>query len=201
MRDRTRRDGICTVAALLFLVAMFAFGVYLPGKKASAKVIQQISAAEDSIREIPVRVAELQMHKRLIAERHEFLRMNHDLVPDDVDLHTVLRQVADLARNCKVSVSRLEPATAPTQESYETLAFHLSFSGDFRGIIAFLNGLERSDRLFKIEELTLSREKAQVKRLTEGEMYFHVYARRDDDSESDENNASLPGSGADTKKR
>ena len=201
MKDTTRRDSICTIAALLFLVAMFAFGVYLPGKQASAKVVQQISAAEESIREIPARVAELQMHERAIAERHEYLRKTKSLVPDDIDLHAVLRQVADLAQNCNISVSRLEPANAPTDQSYETLAFHLSFSGDFRGIIAFLNGLEKSDRLFKIEELTLAREKAQGKRLTEGEMYFHVYARRNDDSESNEKNASLPGSDADTDKR
>src|SRR6185369_11807637 len=111
--------------------------------------------SERAIRDIPLRVAELELLKSDVTRRQTFLTAARTGVPFDPDVHGVIHRVAELARQSDLQVSRLEPLSATSRESFQSLPFKLTFSGPFRGALAFLKGLESRERLFHVLRFTL----------------------------------------------
>jgi Tfp pilus assembly protein PilO len=199
MKDPVRRDTLLTIIGLSLIAAVFIFAVYRPMQKACSEAQREIAAADQSIRDIPLRLAELKSLEDEIRLREEYLQQHHQLIPENADLHSVLRQVTNLARNSNLSVSRLEPMPPVEYESYRVVPFRVSFTGDFRGVATFAKGLESCGRLFSIEEIALNAADDKRPLGTSGDMYFSVYARRAEISDSTENNTSQGQPGADNK--
>lgn len=201
MKDPVRRDSLLTVVGLALLVAVFMFVVYLPGRNAADRLEREIAAAEQSIHDVPARIAELESLGAALGLRNDFLKETEQLIPGDSDLHTVICQVADLAENCGLAVTRLEPLPKTVHQSYQTLPFRVSFRGGFRGIVTFLRGLEERARLFTIEEFSITGENEQIGDNVDADIHFSVYVRRAESSESADNNASSHRLRADTEIR
>lgn len=190
MIDQVRRDSMLTVVGLSLLVAVFLFLVYLPGRKVSAAVERETAQAEQSIREIPRRIAELESLQQDIRTRNEYLHKTRRLLPRNADLHTVIRQVAYLANNSGLMVTRLEPVSVVEHDSYRTMPFRLSFKGRFRGMAMFLRGLEGRDRLFTVESFSLKLGNERAGDEIEADLHFSVYSRSEENAENGENNGS-----------
>ena len=108
MKDPIRRDSLITIIGLSLLVALFLFAVYLPGRQAAATVRGEIAAAERSIREIPLRIAELESLKKQINRRNDYLQQTEPLMPRAANVPTILRQVTDLAKHSDLAVTKLK---------------------------------------------------------------------------------------------
>lgn len=201
MKDTARRDSLLTVIGLALLVAFFMFFVYLPNQRAAAKLKREIAAAEQSIRDIPLRLAELESLGKELALRGGHLRETERLMPTDADVHILVRQVADLAENSGLTVTQLKPLPKTVHQSYQALPFQVGFRGGFRGIAMFLKGLEAEERLFTVEELSLAAENEQTGRSVNADMHFSVYVRCAESSESADNDASSYRLRADTEIR
>lgn len=201
MNDPTRRDSMLTIGALLLMSALFGFAVYLPGSRASEKVRGEIEAAEQSIQQIPQRVAELQLLRDKIAKRQSYLKRTSNLIPSDTNVHSVLMHVAGLAESSQLHVTRLEPLTPIDHETYSLIPFQVSFSGPFHGIAAFLKGLVETDRLVTIQQFDLKSNPNDVRQTRQADVHFSVYVRRAEVSGFDEFDTSSHRMNVDTRIR
>ena len=201
MKDPVRRDSLLTVMGLALLVAFFMFFVYLPNQRTATQLNREIAAAEQSIRDIPVRLAELELLGKELALRNDYLKETERLMPADADLHAVVRQVADLAENSGLTVTQLKPLPKTVHQSYQVFPFQVGLQGGFRGIATFLKGLEVYERLFTVEEFSLTAENERIEQLVDADMHFSVYVRCAESSESADNNASSHRLRADTEIR
>ena len=177
MKDPVRRDSLLTIIGLSLLVAAFVFAVYIPGKKACAQVERDIETAEQTIRDIPLRLAELDSLQKDIRRRSEYLRRNDRLVPGTIDSHTIIAFVSRLARNSNLIEGPLEPLDVAKLKTYQIAKYHFSFSGQFRDIATFLKGLETQDRLVAVDELELTSDDSNELSTVQGKILFSVYAR------------------------
>lgn len=197
MKSKLRIDSWVTIVGLTVLVAAFLIGAFLPERKRVARVRREIAETEQAIRDIPVRLAELELLERQINDRREHLNEAAALVPAETEMHVVLNQVARLAADADLTVTRLEPLPAVPYASYRAVPFRISFSGPFRGIALFLQGLESRPRLVAVEELSLKGEPAGSGDPAQGDVYFVVYARNADPAGSAENNTRSAGRATD----
>ncbi len=201
MKYSVGRDTILTILGLATMVVAFVFIVYLPGKKSCDEINQKIAAASKQIEGIPWKVAELDSLHGDIRRHEEFLRDNVRRFPDQADLHNVIRDIADLARAANLEVTQLKPQKAVIHESYEIIPFELTITGRFFGVAQFLHGIESRERLFSFQEFSLNSDTKRNPGVVEGEMYFSVYIRRAEISDSNENNDSAVQLRADRRRR
>lgn len=200
MKDPVFRDTLIALCILGVVSAVFLFGVYLPGHSRMEAIEMQTAAAEQSLRDIPIRVAELEMLDADLRERQDYLKKSVNLVPSVPDTHGTIRDVAELAHSCSLKVARLEPLSPVRFETLEALPYRLSLEGPFLKVVVFLHGLENRSRLFWIENLTISRDSRGQGESTLVEINFSTFVARTETTDRDEIDASPDERIADTRK-
>jgi Tfp pilus assembly protein PilO len=191
MKDPVRRDAILTILGLSLLAAGFMFAVHVPNKKACAKLRTETSACEQSIQDVPLRVAELESLNREIQRRLDYLDRTKALLPCDANLHSVVARVSDLAQCAELTEGPLEPLSVIDYATYRAVPFRFSFSGQYASTLVFLSDLENSERLFTIDEFRLTGSSDSKSGVLEGDVVFSVYEAYATRNDSDENDASL----------
>lgn len=194
-----RRESVLSTLGFMLVAGVFVFAVYIPQHKAIGRVKEEIAASERSIRDVPTRVAELESLRADINRRMEFVNHARPSVPVNPDVHGVIHQVAELARNCDLQVWRLEPQTGTMHESYQSLPFKLSFSGPYRSMLEFVSGLESSERLFHTQRFTIKQKNARFGSNVDGDMDFVIYVNHAKSNDFSKNNDSSSSTPADTK--
>jgi Tfp pilus assembly protein PilO len=190
MIDPVRRDSWCTVFGLAALAGAFWFAVYVPAQRNATHIRAEITAAEQAIGQVPLRVAELEMLQNEAQVRRNYLRTAERMMLREFEVHDVIAQVARLAAEARLTVTKLEPQSPIGQETYQVLPFRASFSGEYNGVVSLLRGLEQSERLFTVKEFTLSGDEGRDGNNLRGDVDFSIYVRRAGRSDFDENNAS-----------
>ena len=197
MKDPVRRDNVLTIVGLSVISAVFVLAVYLPGHKAGARIRKEIQAAEQSIHDIPLRLAELEALQRDVDRRAAYLKQTAGLVPAMAGLHDVIQDVARSGKLAGLEVTRLEPLEPVAFKSYRGLPFRLSFRGPFRGFLEFSKGLESKSRLMSIEEISLRRQNTKDTQVIDGDIRFYVYVNDSGSLDFDENRKSADARSAD----
>ena len=178
MKDPVRRDNLLTIVGLSIIAAVFVFAIYLPGYRAAARLRAEISTAEHQIREIPVRVAELELlHQRLEARR-KYLQERGSVFAADPGVHEIIHEVALAGSRAGLEITRLEPLAPSSAASFQTLPFRLSFRGRYHACMHFVHALELQSRLMRIEDLRIFSESGKSGSVVQGELNFAVYARK-----------------------
>lgn len=201
MNDSVRRSSFVTIGGLALLSGAFVFLVFLPGQRSVAQVRKEIAEAERAIRDVPLRVAELESLRGDEGRRRIYADSVLERMPVDFDVHGLVRQVASLADRTHVKVSRIEPLPAVDHETYRVLPFRLGFQGDVEEATRFLRGLESLPWLTVFPELSLSAESGRAGNLPEGDLHFAVYTARGNSADSADFASSSPGRSADTKQK
>ncbi len=201
MSRKIQRESLYTIVGLAVLSAVFLWGFYLPERKAGAAVRGEIADLQGTIRNVPVRVAELDLLRRRVEKRDAYLQKRRDSIPRSAEISAIIKHVASLARNADLRVTRLEPLPAVTSHSYQTLPFRIGLRGRFVGMVAFLKGLESDKRLVTFDAVSLKREQQDDASPIEADIYFSVYSGGGDSADPDENDASPNVRTADTEKR
>lgn len=199
MNDVIRRNTALTVAGLSVTAAVFIFAIFLPGKRASQQVHDEIAQAEAAIRNIPNRLAEIESLRRDIRRRQEYLEAAAECMPSHPHLHEVLHHVSALAKQAEFQVTRLEPLPPVKHESFQEFAFRLSGRGSFHGLTRFTYSLEQQSRLFHVKEFRITRESREPAATAEGDIYFSVYSGHGNLADSTEIRRSVEGIVADRK--
>lgn len=179
MNEKLRRDSLITIIGLSIVVALFTFVVYLPGLKNKQELNKEISAIQQSISEIPAKVKQLETLHQELKQRQSFIQRLSQRIPVDRDTHQVLQRVALLAKKADLTVNELNPGDTVKHETYLQQPFQLSISGPYSGLVDFLNGLDKEERLFTISSVTLTKQDEQPEGFIRGTIGLSVYVFRD----------------------
>jgi len=196
-----KNDVAITAGGFTLLAAVFVFAFYLPESKTRARLEQEIRATEASIRDIPVRLAETAALEAQAAKTREAVTQLQKRVPGEADVHHMIQQVTALARRTQLQVSRIEPLAPAPQQAYQKLSFRMNFGGAYGNILKFLQGLEKQERLFTIDELATTKRSANSGKTVECDMVFSVYVTHTEKSDFTENNGKSSRVPADTQIR
>lgn len=200
MKVEMRRDSVITIVGFALLTGIFLFLVYLPGHKAAVQLRREIDSTRQSIGSVPQHVAELESLRKELDDHKQVVRLALQAAPTNADVHTVINQVADLARHSDLVITRLQPGTPEPHASYQQLPFQLTFTGPFQGAATFLQGIESNPRLFTVQKLVLKKESGKTSKAVQGDVNFSVYISDREFSDSAENDGSDEANPADTRK-
>ena len=178
MNEKLRRDSLITIIGLSVVVAIFTFVVYLPGMKHKQQLNIEIKQIQQSISEIPNKVKQLEQLHQELNQRLEFINRHQHRIPSAKDTHQVLQRVALLAKTSSLTVSELNPGEFILSETYLRQPFLLNVSGPYSGLMEFLTGLEKEERLFTVSDITLTKQDAENEGFVEGTIELSVYALR-----------------------
>jgi len=201
MTSARTRDSLITIGGLALLAAGYYATVYRPGRMAVHQAQRGIATAQQSVQQIPHRVAELESLKQEIERRENFLRASETHVPRRADLHALVGEVTRLAEQAGLKVTRLEPLPQVTHRTYVVAPFHATLSGNFRGLANFLTALESQERLYAIQDLSITREDARAGGSESADVHFVVYVLREEIPEFTNKADSSAKAGADSRIR
>jgi len=175
-----RHDSLIANVGTAILTAGYYWGVIRPGQNAATIVQKDISQAQEKMHQVPVLMAEqAQLQARLQRQQEQIEQMKH-VVPTDSRLSDVLHQVASLASQSGVTITRLEPLQAVEFASYASHPFHLGCRGAFDDVARFVKGLESQPRLVAFGKVDLIRSTAGIEgseRPIQANIDFSVFSR------------------------
>ena len=201
MNDPVRRDTILTMLGFSLTLAAFLFGIHFPGKQRIEHWRGEIAQAQAKLTEVPVRLAEIESLQRQKRECEAYLATTDSLLTAADNLAGVISDVARLAENHQLQVTRLEPLPPAENATYRQIRYRLSFQGSYPCLCAFLQGLEESEPLYAVSELSLHRGERQNGDSIAGDLYFSAYANEVKNNDFNENDSRLNAASADTRNR
>ena len=180
MKFLARHDSLIAIIGTAVLTAGYYWGVIRPGRAAADIVRTEISQAQAKMHEVPVLLAEqTQLQARLQHQREQIEQMEQ-VVPTDSHVSEVLHQVASLASQSGLTITRLEPLQTVEFASYASHPFHLGCRGAFDDVARFVKGLEAQPRLVTFGKVDLIRSAAGTEgpeRLIQANIDFSVFSR------------------------
>lgn len=177
-------DNAAVGVGLAAILAAFFGLVIRPGREAAVEYHRQIAAADHAIREVPARLAEVQWLQTQVARRRDYLQRTTVQFPAEPALESVVQQVAQLARECGLAVTRQEPLPSVRYVTLCKRPLRLSVSGFFESFARFLQGLEKLPRLIAIENVSLSSQDGGISGAVQGMLSISVYDQFAEDSDS-----------------
>ncbi|WP_417376081.1 type 4a pilus biogenesis protein PilO [Gimesia maris] len=179
MNDKLRRDSLITIIGLSVVVALFTFVVYLPGLKSKQRLNQEIEDYHQKISAIPAKVKQLEELHQQLDQRIAFINRLSQRIPVGKDTHQVLQRVAMLAKTASLTVSELNPGETEEHATYIRQPFKLSISGQYSGLLQFLNELDKEKRVFTVNQVSLIKQNGDSAGLIKGTIDLSVYALRE----------------------
>ncbi|QDT94558.1 type IV pilus inner membrane component PilO [Gimesia algae] len=179
MNDKLRRDSLITIIGLSIVVALFTFVVYLPGLKSKQQLNQEIDEFHEKISAIPTKVKQLEELHQQLNQRIAFIDRLSRRIPVSKDSHQVLQRVALLAKTASLTVSELNPGETEEHATYTRQPFKLSITGQYAGLLQFLNDLDKEERLFTVNQVSVIKQDGDSTGLIKGSVDLSVYALRE----------------------
>jgi Tfp pilus assembly protein PilO len=156
-RRRTILGGlICLVAADLAL-AGYSYQLASQPLTTGPEFVRR----EDYVRKLKAAVARAdQIREEMPSTQHDCEKFEHMLLPASTGYSSVLSELHDIAKKSglKAPDVSLKPTPVPQRGLIE-VAMESTIEGDYKNVILFLNGLQRSANIYEVESLALAPQK------------------------------------------
>ena len=144
---------ICLVAADL---ALAAYSYQLTAQPLIAG--PEITRREDNRKRLKASVARAEEIREDIPNtQRDCEKFEHMLLPASTGYSSVLSELHDIAHKSGIKPPdvNLKPTTVPSRGLIE-VAMESTIEGDYKNVILFLNGLQRSANIYEVESLALA---------------------------------------------
>lgn len=172
------KENSVIAGGIIGITLLFVVFVEGPTRKKIRQAELELQTSRTLLGGLPGHVQELENLQNRIKLSKAYLERTKNLVPPEDNVDQVLEIVTELGRRSTLNISRLEPIDPVPLDSYEELPFRLTARGSYEGINNFCHSLENGDRLFGVDELTLSGESGESEGNVELEMIFTAYVDR-----------------------
>jgi len=172
------RENLTLVGGMIVITLLFILCIETPIRRKIRLAEQEMEASRAMLGGFPEQVRELEELKTKITHSRGYLDRVRKLVPEDDHLDRVLEVVTDLGKNSELNITRLEPISPVSRESYEQLPVRLTAEGSYEGIHRFCYALENGERLVGIDDLTLTGKDGENEGNVKLEMVFTAYVDR-----------------------
>lgn len=170
-------DRLIAIVGTAVLTVGFFVGVLRPGQLKAKSIQSDVSQIQSQLSTLPVQIVEREYLQVQLEERREQAERLMTQVPFQADISDVLHEVARLAKQSKVTITRLEPMPQTDFASYSVLPLSLGCQGEFGHVAQFLSGLESLPRLVTFGEVALTRDTKSNDRQVQASVGISVYFR------------------------
>ncbi|MEK6260071.1 MAG: type 4a pilus biogenesis protein PilO [Planctomycetota bacterium] len=177
MKFLARYDRLIAIVGTAVLTVGFFLGVLRPGQLKARAIQSEVLQIQSQLTSLPVQIAEREHLQTKLEERREQTERLETRIPFQAEVSDVLHEVAQLARQSQVTITRLEPMPQNDFSSYSALPFTLGCKGEFARVTKFLSGLETQPRLVTFAEVGLTRGADSRDRQVQASVSFSVYSR------------------------
>ena len=182
-----RHDRLIGSLGTVVVTLGFIFGIVRPQQLKATAIESEMTQLQVILSTRPHHIADRDRVQEQLNHRQERTRRPHDLVSSHAAVAEVLREVAELARQSEVVITRLEPLPQEDFASYTNHPFSLAGQGEFGGLAKFLSGLETQPRLITFNEVRLARAAASPDRQVLTNIRLSVYSRHSNSAPSTAN--------------
>ena len=182
-----RHDRLIGSLGTVVVTLGFIFGIVRPQQLKATAIESEITQLQEILSTRPHHIADRDRMQEQLNHRPERTRRPHDLVSSHASVAEVLQEVAELARQSDVAITRLEPLPQEDFASYADHPFSLTCKGVFGDLAKFLSGLETQPRLVTFNEVRLSRDAASPDRQVLTNIRLSVYSRHSNSAPSTAN--------------
>lgn len=172
-----RHDRLIATLGTVVVTLGFIAGIVRPHQLKATMIEAEITELQRLLSTVPQQIADLERIQKQLDHRRQRTRKQHDLVLSHAAVAEVLHEVAELARQSQVSITRLEPLPQQDFASYADHPFSLACQGEFGSLAKFLSGLETQPRLVTFGEVRLMRDAESPDRQVQTNLRFSVYSR------------------------
>ncbi len=155
-RDFTVRKRIILGSVTLLVLADVALAAYSRWELSSApRTVRQEIRPQDLLRADIKRAQAIR--DNIPAIQKDCDRFEHSLFPASTGYSAVRSELGTIARKTGTRLADLsfKPTDIPGRGMTE-VAIDATVDGDYKSVIGFLNGLQRSDNLYAVDSLTLA---------------------------------------------
>lgn len=151
---------ICLVAADL---ALAAYSYQLTAQPLTSG--REISRREENLKKLKASVARAeQIRQDMPNTQHDCEKFEHMLLPASTGYSSVLSELRDIAQKSGLKAPDIALKTTPVPSRGLTeVAMESTIEGDYKNVILFLNGLQRSANIYEVESLALAPQKDNLK--------------------------------------
>jgi len=162
-RDFTfRKQAIIAGVVLLVLadVALAAYGWQLASAPHSPREQLSLETKQHDLLKADIKRAQ-DIRDKIPAIQKNFDQFEHSLFPASSGYSSVRSELGDLARKSGIQLVELsfKPSEIPSRGMTQ-VAIDATVDGDYKSVIHFLNGLQRSANLYEVDALALATETA-----------------------------------------
>ena len=157
-RKRAILGGVICLVVADLLLAVYSYQLTaLPMTTGPAFVRQ-----EDYLKKLKASVARAeQIREDMPNTQRDCEKFEHMLLPASTGYSSVLSELHDIAKKSGIrppDVSNIKPTPVPSRGLIE-VAMEPTIEGDYKNVILFLNGLQRSANIYEVESLALAPQK------------------------------------------
>ena len=175
----TRRRTILACLILLLLADLALAGWQLLSspqmpREQSARQALQLKLLQKNIEEVQKIKADMPTTQK------ECEKFEKSLLPSSIGYFSLNSELDGIAKKSGVKLEALSFKPTPIPERGMTeMAIESTIKGDYRSVIQFLNGLQRSANIYEVESLSLATEKANQgpANLIKLELHLKTYFR------------------------
>ena len=149
--------GLHAIAFGILAIATIVLGVrvVLDWRATSSGAVDAIAQKQLELRMLEVQTAPLRgLDKRVALSRSQIEEFYAKRVP--AKWSTILEQLGQLSNKGDVRLSRVQYTQHPGSGDLTEIRMDAGLSGDYKGIMKFINGLERSPTFFLIRAMALT---------------------------------------------
>lgn len=190
MKETVQRDNLLIVIGLGASLTTFLFFSVAPNRKLAADYRREIQRAQQTVDDLPQRIAELQLLEAELQTRRDYIQPIEAQMEFSAGRGAVVQQVAELAESVGLSVSRQEPLPEEVRTTYQVVPYRITFTGSFEQLARFLYSMEQLPIVTSVRELTLSPQNGRNNGQVRGELTFAVYVNSRESIDFADNNAS-----------
>ena len=172
------RENLLVVGGMIALTLVFVFCIESPLRRSVRQAEQELQTSRTMLGGFPGHVQELEGLQSRLQRSRDYLKQVQKLVPGENHVDQVLEMVTGLGQKGTLNITRLEPIAPIDMESYQLLPFRLVADGTYEDIHQFCYSLESGERLFGVDELTLSAGDEESGGQVGLEMVFTAYVDR-----------------------
>ncbi len=162
-RDFTARKKAILGAVIFLVLADVALAVYSWKLSSAPRTPQQRLAAESKL--LDLRKADIKRAKDIQASipaiQKDCDKFEHSLFPARSGYSSVSSELDSIAKKAGIQLGNLSfKQTAIPERKLTEVVIDATVNGDYKSVIQFLNGVQRSTNIYEVESLTLANENA-----------------------------------------
>jgi type IV pilus assembly protein PilO len=152
------------LGAMVLVVALFVYLVYLPQREALALAQQETATLEAKLQEGRRIAADLPKFKAEYEKMQEQLKLALTELPDSKEIPTLLTGIATRAKDNGLAVLRFKPGSEVPQGFYADVPVELKLSGSFHEVAMFFASVGNMSRIVNISNLVMGNPKQEGRR-------------------------------------